>query len=140
MNSDILRAAEESQVVKVSNNCYRPSVCSVLREVVAEVATVVVFQSPGLLKRGRSMHGRRCGGALRVEKEKQKGPRGKKNYGSSIVSRARNTRNVSGENEEKRRTPCSPPRTRVPGEFSRALKCTAASHTCICPSSDGVDV
>lgn len=72
MNSDILGAAEESQGEKVSNNCYRPSVCSVLGEgeVVAEVAMVVAFQSSGLLKRGRSMHGQRYGGALRVEKEK----------------------------------------------------------------------
>ena len=70
MNSDILRAAEDSQRKKVSNNCYRPSVCSVLGEIVAEVAMVVVLQSSGLLKRGRSMHGRRYGGALRVEKER----------------------------------------------------------------------
>jgi hypothetical protein len=128
MNSDILRAAEESQGEKVSNNYYRPSVCSVLREVVAEVAMVVAFQSPGLSKRGRSMHGRRYGGALQVEKKYERG-KGKK-YGSSIVSRC-GTRNVSGENEEKRRTPCSPPRTCMPGEFSRALECTAASQACI---------
>ena len=70
MDSDILRAAQESQGEKVSNNCYRPSVCSVLREVVAEVATVVALQSPGLSKRGRSMHERRYGGALQVFKNK----------------------------------------------------------------------
>jgi hypothetical protein len=74
MNSDILRAAEESQGKEVSNNCYRPSVCSVLGELVAQV---VAFQSSGLSKRGRSMHGRRYGGALRVEKG-QKGARKKK--------------------------------------------------------------
>jgi len=104
INSDILRAAEESQGEKVSNNCYRPSVCSVLREVVAEVATVVAFQGPGLSKRDRSIHGRRYGGALRVEKERRKGAR-KFFYRSSIVSRARNTRNVSGEDEEKETYP-----------------------------------
>lgn len=75
MNSDVLRAAEESQGKKVSSNCYRPSVCGVLREVVAEAAMVVVFQGPGLSKRGRSMHGRRYGGALRVEKKGRKGQR-----------------------------------------------------------------
>jgi hypothetical protein len=92
MNSDILRAAE-AKGEKVSNNCYRPSVCSVLGEgeVVAEVAMVVAFQSSGLLKRGRSMHGQRYGGALRVEKEKTERGEEKKKYGSSIVSRARNT-------------------------------------------------
>jgi hypothetical protein len=78
MNSDILKAAEESHGEKVSNNCYRPSVCRVLREVVAEVAMVVAFQSPGLSKRGRSMHGRRYGGALRVEKKSAKGAKKKK--------------------------------------------------------------
>lgn len=91
MNVDILRAAEDSQVEKVSNNCYHPSVCSVLRELVAGVAIFVAFPSSGLLKRGRSMHGRRYGGALRVEKESTKRGKEKKNYGSSIVSRVRKT-------------------------------------------------
>jgi hypothetical protein len=87
MNSDILRAAEESQGEKVSNNCYRPSVCSVLREVLAEVATVVAFQSPGLSKRGKSMHGRRYGGALGVEKERTKGARKKNKEARSSAGR-----------------------------------------------------
>lgn len=64
MNVDILMAAEDSQVEEISNNCYHPSVCSVLRELVAEVAKAVAFPSSGLLKIGRSMHGRRYGGDL----------------------------------------------------------------------------
>ncbi len=65
-NSDLLRPRKRAKG-RVSNNCYRPSVCSVLRDVAAELAIVVAFQSSGLSKRGRSMHGRHYAGALRVE-------------------------------------------------------------------------
>jgi hypothetical protein len=54
-------------------------------------------------------------------------------------SAGRVTRNESGE-QEKGRTPCSSPSTRVPREFPSTLECTAAPHACVCSGSNSVDV
>jgi hypothetical protein len=72
-----LRVADERSE-RVSNS---PSACSVLMDVVAGVAKAVApCRSPGLWKRGMSMHGQRYAGDLQATGTKKK-------EGSSIVSR-----------------------------------------------------